>query len=631
VSNYLDRFSPAERVYLEYSDEQLGVQYSSEQTRFAVWSPNSDKVSLVLYGERFDEKEIDKTYPMEKRENGVWIVNISGNHKNKFYRYKVERDEEIKYAVDPYARAVSQNGVKGAIVDLEDTNPTGWGEDKRPILENIEDAVLYEMHVRDFSISENSGMKYKGKYLAFTEEGSRLVGTDIKTGIDHLKELGITHIHLLPVFDYGSVDESKDEEYNWGYDPMNYNVPEGSYSTDSTDPLARIKEFKEMVLALHKNGIRVVMDVVYNHTYTTLTSSFGKLAPEYYYRFKDNGEFSNGSGCGNEVASEIPMVRKFIVESVKYWAEEYHIDGFRFDLMALHDKDTMKLLKKTLREIDSNILIYGEPWMADYSPLPGEAQMRKGEQRGLGIGVFNDNLRDAVKGSTRGEDRGYATGKISNINHVKEGIIAAINSFATNPNEVVNYVSAHDDLPLWDKIEKSNPVDSRANKVRMNNLCNAIVLTSQGIPFLHGGVELLRTKYGVANSYNASDDINQIEWERKAENFQAFAYYQGLIELRRRHPAFRMTDAEEIREKLEFLKADDGIIIYQLKDNANDDSWKQIVVIFNPNHESKEVLLPEGETWNIVVKEDKAGVEVLEVIDNQRVIVPKISTMILYK
>lgn len=631
MSNYLDSFSPAERAYLEYSDEQLGVQYSPEKTSFAVWSPNSDKVNLVLYKEDFDEKEAGKIYKMEKKENGIWTVNITGDHKNKFYHYQVERDEEIYYVVDPYARAVSQNGVKGAIVDLKETDPAAWKDDKRPSFENIEDAIIYEMHVRDFSISPKSGMKYKGKYLAFTEEGSTLTGADIKTGIDHLKELGITHIHLLPVFDYGSVDESKDEEYNWGYDPMNYNVPEGSYSTDPTDPLARIKEFKEMVLSLHKNGIRVIMDVVYNHTYNTLTSSFGKLAPEYYYRFKDNGEFSNGSGCGNEVASEIPMVRKFIVESVKYWAEEYHIDGFRFDLMALHDKETMKLVEETLHEIDSNILIYGEPWMADYSPLSREVQMRKGEQRDLGIGVFNDNLRDAVKGSTRGEDRGYATGKISNINHVKEGIVAAINSFAANPHEVVNYVSAHDDLTLWDKIEKSNSVDSRVSKVRMNNLCNAIVLTSQGIPFLHGGVEFLRTKYGVANSYNSPDDINQIEWEKKAENFESFAYYKGLIELRRAHPAFRMSDAEEIRESLEFLEADDGIIIYRLKDNANNDSWNQIVVIFNPHHESKEVMLPEDKKWNVVVKEEKAGTEVLEVIDDQKVMVPKISTMILYR
>ncbi|TDX59296.1 type I pullulanase [Orenia marismortui] len=616
---------------LQGTQNRLGACYSPKETKFSVWSPNSKRVDLVLYKEAFDLQEADNIYEMNKGDNGIWTLVLSGDHKNKFYHYRVERGEEIYYAVDPYARSVSQNGLKGAIIDLEETNPKGWKNDKRPSLKTPENSIIYEMHVRDFSIYPNSGMKYKGKYLAFTEEGTTLAGSKIRTGIDHLKELGITHLHLLPVFDYGSVDESKGEEYNWGYDPMNYNAPEGSYSTDSTDPLSRVREFKEMVLALHRNGIRVVMDVVYNHTYRTLTSSFGKLAPKSYYRLKEGGEFSNGSGCGNEVASENPMVRKFIVDSVKYWAEEYHIDGFRFDLMALHDKDTMKLIEQTLHKIDPNILIYGEPWMADYSPLAEEEQMRKGEQKNLRIGVFNDNLRDAIKGSTRGEDRGYATGKISNIDYVKEGIVAAVNSFAANPEEVINYVSAHDDLALWDKIEKSNPVDSNESKIKMNNFCNAIVLTSQGIPFLHGGVEILRTKYGVENSYNAPDRINQIEWEKKAENLESFLYYKGLIKLRKEHPAFRMNNSKDIKEHLEFIDTSDGIIMYRLIDHANGDDWEEILVILNPNHEFKTVDLPGKEEWKVVVKDQKAGVEVLEIINSSEVLVPGISAMVLYK
>ncbi|WP_027338833.1 type I pullulanase [Halonatronum saccharophilum] len=613
-----------------FSKGELGANYSPEMTKFSVWSPENNEVNLVLYDEADAVHSQGEIIPMKKDKAGVWSTTVKGDLKNKFYHYRVTRDNEEFYAVDPYAKGLSQNGAKGVILDLKETDPEGWSNDQRPELKRIEDSVIYEMHVRDFSISANSGMEYKGKYLAFTEEGTTVLGNDIKTGIDHLKELGVTHIHLLPIFDFGSVDEAADDEYNWGYDPVNYNAPEGSYSTNSTDPVARVKELKSMVQSLHKNGIRVVMDVVYNHTYTTETSNFGKLAPKHYYRYKSDGEVSNGSGCGNEVASDNPMVRKFIVDSVKYWANEYHIDGFRFDLMALHDKETMKMVAKELRDIDPSILIYGEPWMADYSPLPFDEQLRKGEQRGMGVGVFNDDLRDAVKGSTRGEDRGYATGRISNIDEVKEGIVGGINSFADNPQESINYVSAHDDLTLWDKIDKSNVVDSQEDKVKMNNLCNAIVLTSQGIPFLHGGVEFLRTKYGVANSYSSSDKINQIEWEKKVDNYDTFLYYKGLIKLRKEHPAFRMDSAKDIKDNLEFLETLDGVIAYTLKNNANGDSWRDIVVAFNPHHEAKKVELPKGGKWNVVVKENKAGVESVEVVEGKEVLVPKISTMVLY-
>ncbi len=616
----------------EEIDVDLGVDYSPEKSKFAVWSPHADKIDLLVY-ETENEGAIGQIESMEMDDYGIWHTEVKGDLKNKAYNYMIEIDNDIKCAVDPYAKAVTQNGNRGVILDLKDTDPKGWSEDERPHLEKPEDSIIYELHVRDFSISPSSGMKHKGKYLAFTEEGSRLSGTDIKTGIDHLKELGITHLHLQPVFDFATVDESVNYEYNWGYDPKNYNVPEGSYATDSAEPSCRIKEFKKMVQALHENGIRVVMDVVFNHTYEIDGHSFGKLAPGCYYRQDKDGNYSNGSGCGNEVASERPIVRKFIVDSVIHWAKEYHIDGFRFDLMALHDRRTMEKVAEKLHEIDSSIVIYGEPWTADSSPLPTEWQMLKGEQKESGIGVFNDEFRDAIKGSTRGRDRGYATGKLNegNISAIKEGIQGSINSFAFDPEEVINYVSAHDDLTLWDKIVHSNPEVSEKERIKMNNLSNAIVLTSQGVPFLHAGVEMLRTKYGDANSYKSPDGINQIEWGRKIENIDTFRYYQGLIKLRKNHPAFRMNTAEEISKSIEFISTDDAVIAFQLGEYANDDQWEKIVVIHNPYHETKRVKLPERAKWKVVVMDGKAGTKVLKEITGNTVGVAKISTMVLYK
>ncbi|WP_408955061.1 type I pullulanase [Natroniella sp. ANB-PHB2] len=614
-------------------NRKLGANYSSEQTEFAVWSPKASSVDLILYEPAPSQEGGGQVVKMNQEQQGVWSIVVSGDQKNKLYNYIVEIDNEIKCVVDPYAKAVVQNGHKGVVIDLKESDPADWTNDQKPPLVEIEDSIIYEMHVKDFSISPHSGMEHKGKFLAFTEEGTTIPKTEIKTGIAHLKELGVTHIHLLPIFDFATVDESVDYQYNWGYDPQNYNVPEGSYARDSANPLVRIREAKEMILALHRNGIRVVMDVVYNHTYETNNSNFGKLAPEAYYRFNEQGNYSNGSGCGNEVASEHPMVRKFIIESVKYWAKEYHIDGFRFDLMALHDQETMERIAQELKEIDPRILVYGEPWTADFSPLPMEQQMRKGNQQESGVAVFNDEFRDALKGSTRGEDKGYVNGKLDKetIQKVKVGVMGGINSFTFAPEEAINYVSAHDDLTLWDKIERSNPDATYEDKIRMNNLANAIVLTSQGIPFLHGGVELLRTKYGVENSYNFPDAINQIEWERKIYNHDTFKYYQGLIELRRKHPAFRMNTADQIKKYFKFLDSSEGIIAYQLQEHANGDLWEEIIVIYNPYLEAQQVFLPTEGVWKIVVADQQAGVETLEVLNGKQVIVPRISTMVLYK
>ncbi|MCK8823586.1 type I pullulanase [Fuchsiella alkaliacetigena] len=615
---------------MNYLDKKVGIYYSQEKTEFHVWAPNVDQVKLLLYEINGKYENPGQVFNMEQDSDGIWSITVSGDHKGKFYNYLVEDRNDLKCAVDPYAQAVSLNGTKGVIVDLAETNPEGWEDDQRPPLENLEDSIIYEIHVKDFSISPYSGMENKGKYLAFTELGTTVPGTDIKTGVAHLKELGITHVHLLPVFDFGSVDERLDYQYNWGYDPQNYNVPEGLYATDPSQPKTRIRELKRLIQSLHQNGIRVIMDVVYNHTYRLYESNFGKLAPQEYYRFYEEGEPANGSGCGNEIASENPMVRKFIVDSVEYWAREYHIDGFRFDLMGLIDQKTMEAVANRLHEIDPSILIYGEPWTADKSPLPIDQRMLKGRQRGLKIGVFNDDLRDTIKGGTRGKAKGYVNGELANLDYLKSGITAQISSYASSPHEVINYVSSHDDLTLWDKIEKTCPQASYEDKVRMSNLSNAIVLTSQGIPFLHGGVDLLRTKYGVENSYQSSDRINKIDWVKKIDNNYVFKYYQGLIKLRKEHPAFRMASAEDIKKHLQFLEADYGIIAFQLQGYANNDSWETIIVVYNPFMEARDIRLPESKNWEIVVKDKKAGTETLESFYGQMVLVPKISTMVLH-
>ncbi|MEI7726686.1 MAG: type I pullulanase, partial [Bacteroidota bacterium] len=514
---------------------------------------------------------------------------------------------------DPYAKAVGVNGKRGQIIDLTETNPSGWENDRRPVMKNQTDAILYELHIRDLSVSPNSGIKNKGKFLGLTETGTKNSHAQ-STGVDHIAELGVTHVHLLPVFDFGSVDESKLNvpQFNWGYDPQNYNVPEGFYSTDPEDGKVRIREFKQMVQAMHQKGLRVVMDVVYNHTSQTHNSNFDQLVPGYYYRqWEKDGKYSNASGCGNETASDRLMVRKFIIESVTYWVKEYHVDGFRFDLMAIHDMETMNLVAAALHAIDPTIIIYGEGWTAGDSPLPEQYRALKMNAKKMhGVAVFSDDIRDGVKGSVFEEkSTGFASGDKNTAESVKFGIVAAgehpqidyakVNyskkSYTDNPGEVINYVSCHDNQTLYDKLKISRPDASEADLVKMDKLANTIVLTSQGIPFLHAGAEMKRTKGGEHNSFNKPDSVNQINWDWKYENRSLFAYYKDLIALRKAHPAFRMSTSEMVRKSLVFLPVNDPqIIVYQLKDHANDDTWQQILVIFNGSDLEKNVVLPEG-------------------------------------
>jgi len=524
-----------------------------------------------------------------------------------------------------WAKAVGVNGKRAAIIDFAKTNPDGWNSDKGPEVKNFSDVIVYEMHHRDMSMHPSSGIANKGKFLALTESGTTSPQGE-KTGIDHLKELGVTHVHILPSYDYNSVDETNLQKntYNWGYDPQNYNAPEGSYSTNPSDPATRVREMKEMIKALHDAGIGVIMDVVYNHTAENDGSNFELTAPGYYHRHWDDGKYSDASGCGNETSSDLKQTSDYIVNSVKYWADEYHIDGFRFDLMAIHDTETMNRVAAELKKINPSIFVYGEGWTAGDSPLAKDRRaLKENVSKMTDIAVFSDDLRDAVKGHyTDAADRGFATGKPGLEETVKIGIVAATahpqvdyskgnNSkfaYAKSPEMIVNYVSCHDDLCLTDKLKKSMAGESEDNMLNAAKLAQTIVFTSQGTPFMFAGEEVFRDKKGVHNSYKSPDSINAIDWSNKAKYKDLFEYYQNLIKLRKEHPAFRMTSAEDIARHLVFDKIDSkktpNLISYSLKDNANGDDWKEIKVIFNGASNPQTVNVKKGK-WVIVAKDGK--------------------------
>ena len=641
-----------EKLY-HYNGE-LGALYSKDKTSFVLWSPTATNVKLALFdaGNGVEAKEVKE---MIKGENGIWTLEINGDLNGTYYTYLVTNNGVVKEVTDPYAKAVGVNGNRGMVIDLSSTNPEGWENDVKPEFVDATDAIIYELHIRDFTIDESSGasMEVQGKYKGMWESGTTLFGNgDIKTGIDHLKELGITHVHLLPTFDHRSIDETKLDkaQYNWGYDPQNYNTPEGSYSSDPYSGEVRVEEFKKMVMELHKAGIRVVMDVVYNHTGATADSHLNLAVPDYYYRQNSEGGFSNGSGCGNELASERSMVRKMMVDSVKYWAEEYHIDGFRFDLMALHDITTMKEIRNTLNEIDDSILVYGEGWTGGDSPLSLEEQSIKlntVKYGNLQIAAFSDDIRDAIKGHVfENETPGFVNGFDGLEEVVKFGIVASTQNdqvkytggpnqysgygttaWANQPYQTINYASAHDNLTLWDKLQTTNPDASEEELLAMNKMSAALVLTSQGIPFFQAGEEIARTKVNEDgsfnhNSYNASDSVNKIDWTRKEEYNDLFEYYKGLITLRKTHKSFRMNTTSEIQSSLNFLDVkDSNVVAYTLNGEQTNDSWNNIAVIFNSNNNEVEVELPSSD-WTVVVNGEKAGVESLGTIDGNKVVVP---------
>lgn len=634
--------------YPVYEGKDLGFQYSPEQTSFRLWSPAASSVKLHLY-EKGNGDNLIASYRMKRSENGTWTYTISGDRKNRYYTFQVQQQGSWKQEKpDPYAKAVGVNGHRSMILDMSETDPTGWENDQRPALVSYNDIIIYELQVRDMSIHQSSGIQNKGKFTGLAETGT--TNPDgLSTGLDHIKELGVTHVHLLPVFDHRSIDETRLDEaqFNWGYDPLNYNVPEGSFATDPYDGRVRIKEFKQMVQAMHTKGLRVILDVVYNHTGQTEYSNFNQLVPDYYYRQNEDGSFSDASACGNETASERAMMRKYIIESVKYWVEEYHLDGFRFDLMGIHDIETMNQVSRELRAIDPSIFVYGEGWTAGQSPLPYEQQALKAHTTCLDqVAAFSDDLRDGLKGSVfEHEDRGFVSGKPGMKESIKFGIVAStehpqVNYEAVNysdaawsprPSQTISYASCHDNHTLFDKLTISIPDTGEEEIIKMHKLAETIVLTSQGVAFVHAGMEMLRTKQGVENSFESPDEINQIDWNRKTQYKEVFDYYKGLIALRKSHPAFRMPTTEMVQNHLEFLDtADENTLMYRLKDHANGDAWKDVLVVLNGNELNKTLSIPEG-PWRLVVDGQKAGEKILRTVSGKVLTIPGRTAFVLYK
>lgn len=629
-----------------YRGPDLELSLDATGTYFTLWSPKAEAAEVIIYDTDRNTAPV-QILQMKPSDNGTWRVAVPEMLYGKFYTFRVTVGGK-KLAETPgvWAKAVGTNGERAAIIDFAATNPEGWAADKGPELKNITDAVIYEMHHRDFSVHPSSGIVHKGKFLALTEPETRSTLGDA-TGIEHLKELGITHVHILPSYDYNSVDESNlpSNQYNWGYDPFNYNVPEGSYSTNPADPAVRIREMKEMIKALHDAGIGVVMDVVYNHTANNDDSNFSLTAPGYYYRHRPDGSYSDASGCGNETASDRAQMRDFIVNSVKYWAQEYHIDGFRFDLMAIHDIETMNKVAAELKRINPSIFVYGEGWTAGDSPLPAEQRaLKENVDKMTGIAVFSDDIRDAVKGHySDASDRGFATGKPGNAETVKIGIVASTahpqvdyakgnNSkfpYAGAPTEIINYVSCHDDLTLTDKLAASMPGSTEAARQRAARLAQTIVFTSQGTPFMFAGEEVFRDKKGVHNSYKSPDSVNAIDWTLKNKNADQFNYYRELIKLRKAHPAFRMTTAKEIAKNIVFDKVTSpNVISYSIKNHANGDEWKEIKLVFNGSESPFVAKVPKGD-WIVVARDGQIKADGLTTSKGGTIVVEPTSALIL--
>lgn len=607
------------------------MSYQQGMTEFRLNAPTG--ATLRIYDNGSDTKAA-KTVKMKKTSNGEWVATVKGNLKGKFYTFDTGNGE----CPGLFAKAVCVNGDRAAIVDMTDTNPEGWANDVRPSLKSPCDLVIYELHHRDFSIDASSGLVNKGKFLALAEPKA----------IDYLKRLGVNAIHILPSFDFASVDETRldQPQYNWGYDPKNYNVPEGSYATDPYEPTRRIKEFKTMVMALHKAGIRVILDVVYNHTFNIKNSNFQRISPDYYYRKTADGRYSDGSGCGNETASEKPLMRTYMIESVKYWVNEYHIDGFRFDLMGVHDIETMNQIRHEVNNIDPSIYIYGEGWSAGSCAYPTEKLAMKANAQKLdGIGAFSDEMRDALRGPFSDDHKGgFLAGVSGQEESIKFGIVGAIQHpqvdmtkvnyskapWTNSPSQMVSYVSCHDDMCLTDRLRTSMPGINTDELIRLDLLAQTAVFTSQGVPFMLCGEEMLRDKKGVANSFRSPDNINHLDWNNLKKYPEVFDYYSGLIALRKAHPAFRLGNAEAVRQHLEFLSAPSGVVAFRLKNHAGGDAWNNIVVILNANRTPQTINIPQNH-YTAVVKDGVVNAEGIgNTINADKVEVAAQRAMIIY-
>ena len=613
------------------------VVYSPKSTTFSLTtSPDVKKVDVVISDNDSDTAQ-QLVKSMKRVGAGKWKLTVKNDLKGKYYVFSVYNQAQPDHTPGVFAKAVGVNGKRGVIVDLKDTDPDGWADDVRPELKNPCDLIIYEMHHRDFSMDMSSGIKNKGKFLALTEPAA----------ISHLRRLGVNAVHILPSFDFASIDESKPvvAQYNWGYDPLNYNVPEGSYSTNAADPKARIREFKQMVQALHKAGIRVILDVVYNHTFDINGSNFQKTYPDYFFRKNAEGKYSDGSGCGNETASDKELMREFMKESVAYWVNEYHIDGFRFDLMGVHDIETMNEIHDVVAQIDPTIYIYGEGWSAGSCAYPQDKLATKANTCELnGIGAFSDDMRDALRGPFSDDTKGgFLAGVPGQEESIKFGIAGAISHpqidmtkvnyskvpWTNEPSQMVAYVSCHDDMCLTDRLRSSIPYIGDDELIRLDLLAQTAVLTSQGVPFILSGEEMLRDKKGVHNSYRSPDSINRLDWNNLKRYPQVFDYYAGLISLRKQHPAFRMGSADEVRKNLCFLEAPEGVVAYQLKNNAGGDSWKNIIVVLNSQKTPQTVDVPEN-TYTMVVANGKVDANGIGLLSGKTLTVAPQSALIVH-
>lgn len=614
--------------------------YSPEQTDFAFWSNVAEQMDIHLY-DAADAAEFE-TVPLTKGENDFWTASVKGDLAGKYYTVRsFQNGEWTPESPGIFAKAVNINGQKAAILDLNATNPEDWEQDLRPAMTDPTDIVVYETHLRDFTMSPHSGIINKGKFLALTEEPA----------LNYLRELGITHLQILPFFDFGSIDETKTINsqlstincYNWGYDPVNYNVPEGGYSTNPYDPACRIREAKQMIQALHKAGIRVIMDVVYNHTYDVMGCALGRVVPKYFYRLNEDGTYANGSGCGNETASDHEMYRRFMVESVCYWAREYHIDGFRFDLMGIHDQETMNAIRAALDEIDPTILTYGEGWAAMAPAYPYEdLAMKQWTYKMPRVGAFSDDIRNALIGSPFDHERGFASGNPAGKQALMNGLVGCVGFnepngllgqepllWAGEPMQHVSYITCHDNYCLRDRIEVSAPEESEETQLRMNKLAQTAVLVSQGMSFLYGGEELYRTKKGIDNSYQSPDSINIIPWENKERYADLFEYYQNMIAIRRAHKGFRLGSAEAVQEHVEFVPTEnESLVVYRIKNLEGIDTAKSLIVLLNGGNQAQQIEIPKGK-YILLAFNGEADVNGLSELEESQAIVAPYSATIL--
>lgn len=623
-----------------YSGRDLGAIWSKKSTCFRLWAPTAQAVWVNLYQSgNPDASDLLKTVAMRSDVQGTWLAEIDGDLNGVYYTYTVNVQGKSSEACDPYARTTGVNGLRAMVIDLDSTNPEGWENDCNPNpLQSFTDAVIYELHVRDLSSDASSGIQHKGKFLGLIETGTKTPG-GVATGLDHIKELGITHLHLLPVYDYGSVDESKPEsgQYNWGYDPVNFNVPEGSYSTDPFHGEVRVREMKQMVKGLHDAGISVVMDVVYNHVYHVDEFCFNRIVPGYFSRTV-NGKYTNGSGCGNDTASERSMVRKYIVDSVCYWADEYHIDGFRFDLVGLIDVDTVNAIMREVHKTHPDVVFYGEGWDLNTTPTkPCQLATQENAHLTPGFAYFNDTIRNALRGSNFDVlSPGFVSGAVG-IGETLEACFRGLPPWCTDPCQSINYVSCHDNNTLIDRIELATKGHSPLDQIRMSRLAAAFYMMAQGIPFLQAGEEMLRSKIDskgnfVENSYNSPDCVNSLKWSdlEHPVYYDTFEYYKGLIAFRKAHPVLRMASAYDVLSNMiPIPNAHRHVGAFRIRGDVYFEPADEIFLIFSAAAEPVVHPLPKG-VWHICIDGDRAGTISLGTAE-EHVTVPPLSAMVLVK